>query len=664
MTIETPGINKQTISVYVATQGLGLKADEFAQLLNTYKVARTKNSRGKWAIAISDFENLKEVVKKERKFAKSSNAIAEKYKTNSAALSTLKKSLRENVRVNVRDRNQYPEKAIIFAGPTNSGKTYHGLEELFRDFEANPEEVHVYCGPLRLLAFEVYNKMVDRYGADKVGFITGEEAINPEAKLLATTAEMAPDEGSSILVDEAHWLAEPSRGHIWSRILVSGKFKNFYILTAGEAIDTVKTLTEDAWHSEIRTFERKTPIVFKGSLDITKAPAKTAIVCFSRKSVYAVARHLEQAGRKAGVLYGGLPLNARKRQIQAYMDGKYDIMVTTDVIGHGINLPIDNVIFAQTEKFDGSDVRELYVWEAAQIAGRAGRFGLSDEGSVYLANGLPWFSKERSIVKEGTLAAGGKIKTDLVVETALLAPRLGDLGVDAEGGTAEAAKLIPALGEWQKEADIALSDRILSPSDLSTLIANLSVAIKSIGGHTAPWSTKSNQIYSQEELQGSKNINVLELWQLAAGPYDPALGTISNVANWLTIPGRDESTKLQAFFDDKVGKLIKAVRKLSPREASTQIERLEEAIRINAELKMSMVMFGIERKNDLYLGTLAKATLLDAEQEINDSIIKILSLGIKNSSIGVCIQCGKPTAPWHKECDDCHAKTKNSPILK
>jgi ATP-dependent RNA helicase SUPV3L1/SUV3 len=658
MTIETESIKTPTISVYTATTGLGLKTEEFAEMIALYKIHRVKNSKGKWAISIADFNNLKQVVKDRQKNGRKDRFNSGIQLENKAAITRARKEISDNVRVNVRDRKDFPEKAIIFAGPTNSGKTYHGLEELFHDFEANPEEIHVYCGPLRLLAFEVYNKMVARYGAEKVGFITGEEAINPEAKLLATTAEMAPDEGGSILIDEAHWLADPSRGHIWSRILVSAKYKNFYILTAAEAIDTVKTLTEDAYYTETRTFERKTPIVFKGAMSITTAPARTAIVCFSRKSVYAIAQHLENAGRKVGVLYGGLPLNARKRQIEAYMEGKYDIMVTTDVIGHGINLPIDNVVFAQTEKFDGVEVRELYIWEAAQIAGRAGRYGLSKEGGVYMASGLPWFSKERSIVKEGTTAAGGLTQTDLSVETALLAPRLGDLGLNPEGGTAESSKIIPALYEWQKQADSTLVDRILSPSDLATLINNLTFAIHSVGGHTTPWSSNANRLYSRDELKGAHDINLLELWQLASGPYDPNLKTLAYVANWLADTNRDNSSKLKAFYEDRVSRWVKAAERLSPKEASNQIEAFEEAIRVNAELKMSMVMFGVERNGDLYLGTLAKKDLLLAEEVINNSIIKILSMGIKNSSIGKCVRCGEPTAPWYKECDDCHSEAK------
>lgn len=662
MTLEKPSVKTSTISVHLASQGLGLTTEQLNEMLELYKIHRVKNSRGKWAINIEDFNNLKHVVKarqKNQKIAATQNKESSN-KQNMAAIRELKDTIRDNVKVDVRDRSEYPEKSIIFAGPTNSGKTYHGLEELFYDYEKNPAEVHVYCGPLRLLAFEVYNKMVDRYGEDKVGFITGEEAINPEAKLLATTAEMAPAEGNSVLIDEAHWLADPTRGHIWSRILVSGKYKNFYILSAAEAIDVIQTLTEDAWYNEVRHFERKTPIVYKGTINVANAPAKTAIVCFSRKSVYAVARHLEQAGRKVGVLYGGLPLKARKRQIQAYMDGKYDIMVTTDVIGHGINLPIDNVIFAQTEKFDGTQVRELYVWEAAQIAGRAGRFGLSEEGSVYLASGLGWFSKEKSIVKDGTLAAAGKIKTDLDVEMALLAPRLGDLGLNLEGGTAEAAKMLPSLYQWQVKANKILEDRVLIPSDLTILSENIATALRSIGGQTAPWNEK--RLLTEDELKSNRNIDILELWQLASGPYDPNLFTISQIANWLTLPERDESHKLQAFYNDRVGKWVELVKRVQPREAATQIERLEEAIRVNAELKMAMVMFGVAKDDDVYLGTLALSKLEDAEAAINDGIIKILTLGIKNSSIGTCVKCGKETAPWYRECDDCHQKTKKHPI--
>jgi len=660
-TLNESPLQVQTISVQNAKQSLGLANEEFGELLKKYGIIKTKNSRGKPSLTITDFIELKNKIRNKVTSDFTDEDTTESKSSNFKALKHFKEELESNVRVNVRDRNSSPEKTIIFAGPTNSGKTYHGLEELFADFEANPDEVHVYCGPLRLLAFEVYNKMVEKYGEERVGFITGEEAINPEAKLLATTCEMAPDEGASILVDETHWLAEPNRGHIWSRILISSKFKNFYIISAAEAIDVIQKLTEDAWSSEIRHFERKTPIRFKGGIELKELPNKTAVVCFSRKTVYTVAKQLEKYGKRVGVLYGGLPLKARKRQIQAYLDGKYDIMVTTDVIGHGINLPIDNVVFAQTQKFDGHEVRDLYTWELAQIAGRAGRFGLSQEGSVYLAKGLGWFSNDKDLVKLGTLAAGGKSRTDLIITDALISPRLNDLGLDIEGGNAEAAKILPALDIWKNKANELLKDRILKPSDLATQTENIVVILKSIGAQQAPWSMSGKRLFRESELNAGQQIDLTELWQLASGPYDPNLGTIHYIARWLTSPFRGADTSLKRNFEEKVSRRVNTIAKLSTKEAAAQIEILEEAIRINAELKMAMIMFGVieEGKEERTLGSLRESDLLKSEEKINTIIIKVLTSGIHSSSAGLCIRCGRSAKPWHKECDDCHNSSRS-----
>jgi ATP-dependent RNA helicase SUPV3L1/SUV3 len=659
----------QTISVQSAKQSLGLTNEDFGELLKKYGITKTKNSKGKASLFITDFIELKKMIRKKTtgKFIENEDVeTIESRSANFKALKTFKEELDFNVRVNVRDRNEAPQKAIIFAGPTNSGKTYHGLEELFADFEANPNQVHVYCGPLRLLAFEVYNKMVERYGEERVGFITGEEAINPEAKLLATTCEMAPSEGASILVDETHWLAEPNRGHIWSRILISSKFKHFYIISAAEAIDVIQKLTEDAWHSEIRHFERKTPIIFKGGIDLKDLPNKTAVVCFSRKTVYTVAKQLEKIGKRAGVLYGGLPLKARKRQIQAYLDGKYDIMVTTDVIGHGINLPIDNVVFAQTQKFDGHEVRDLYTWELAQIAGRAGRFGLSQEGGVYLAQGLGWFSNDKDLVKLGTLAAGGKSRTDLIITEALVSPRLNDLGLDIEGSNAEAAKILPALEIWKRKANDLLKDRILKPSDLATQTENIVVILKSIGAQQAPWSVNGKRLFRESELNAGQPIDLTEMWQLASGPFDPNLGTIHYIARWLTSPFRDTDSSLKRNFEEKVSRRVSMISKLPTKEAANQIEILEESIRINAELKMAMVMFGVlnESETERSLGILRESDLLKAEEQINDIIIKVLTAGVQTATAGSCIRCGRTAKPWHKECDGCHQSSRSTRYRK
>lgn len=646
----------QTISLQNVKKSLGLDNVTLSEVLKMNNVKKVKNSKGKPSITMDSFNLLKDYVQSK---LSSTVTVDLSYQESLIQVELLKEQIADNVRVNVRDRSEAPEQTVIFVGPTNSGKTYHGLEELFHSFETNPDQVHVYCGPLRLLAFEVYNKMKERFGEENVGFITGEEAINPDAKLLATTCEMAPDEGLSILVDESHWLADPDRGHIWSRILLTSKYKNFYVITAKEALNVIHKLVEDSWNVEVREFDRKTPIKFKGTIDLKAIPPRTAVVCFSRKSVYNVAAALTKAGKKVGVLYGGLPLKARKAQIQTYIDGKYDIMVTTDVIGHGINLPIDNVVFTQTEKFDGHQSRSLYVWEMAQIAGRAGRFGLSKEGSVYLASGLPWFSKDKDLIKEGTLAAGGLISTDLTIEDALISPKLTDLGLNIDGGLFEATKLLASLEFWKLKADTILKDRILTPSDLETRIDNIYVILKTINANFYPWDKYERRLYSEFETKNNQNqIDLNEMWQLASGPFDANLNTISAITKWLVSPFRYSTSSLEKFFKEKVSNLIERVEKMKVTEVASHIELLEEAIRVNAELKMATVMFGSEDE-DSRLGTLKTSQLLEAEEKINDLIIKVLASGIKETKAKTCVQCGKPTKPWHKECDLCHQKSRS-----
>lgn len=651
-------VKPNIISVHSATTSLGLKASEFSELIAQEKVGKVKNSRGKWAINMSDFKILKEKIKlsneKEVVLTPEEKTVLLERK-----IVEFKNNLKSHIVVDPKPRSKKLDKSILFVGPTNSGKTYHGLNQLFHDYEQNPDEVHVYCGPLRLLAYEVYNKMGERYGYENVGFITGEEAINPEAKLLATTAEMAPSEGRSILIDEAHWLVEPNRGHVWTRLLYSHQYSNLYALTAAEAVPLIQELTKDAYYSDMQTFTRKTPITYKGTIDVAKVPAKTAIVCFSRKSVYAVASHLQKKGRKVGVLYGGLPLEARKKQIEAYVDGKYDVMVVTDVIGHGINLPIDNVVFTQTDKFDGSDVRALYVWEGAQIAGRAGRFGFSEEGSVYLGEGLDWFAADKDVVRQSVLAAGGKIATDLIIDSALIAPRLSNLGLISDGTSEEVSKLLPAIYQWQTTVPKVIKDEPLSPALLNVLSNNLVSILNNLRIPTAPWS--EGKVFLEKDIPFNDYVNLNEIWQLASGPYDSNLPTINTISDWLVSPFRNESKRLKTFFNEKVYQWALASEKLSLKEASVIIENFETAVQINAELKMAMIMFGISDNNDVRrLGYLTEDMLKEADVKLNKGIVRILMMSIKNTSIGVCENCKRETKPWFKLCDSCFGEFSNN----
>jgi ATP-dependent RNA helicase SUPV3L1/SUV3 len=550
------------------------------------------------------------------------------------------KPIADNVEVFVRDRKHPVECVKLFIGATNSGKTYNGLQRLFSDFEQNREDIHVYAAPLRLLAYEVYKKMCDRFGEEYVGFITGEEAINPDAKLLATTMEMAPDEGASILIDEAHWLTDPHRGHIWSRILIGGKYVNMYVATAAEAVPLIKILVEDAWVIEQETFERKTPLRWGGQMPLHKVPPRSAVVCFSRRGVYAIANEVRKGGLTVGVLYGALPLSARKQQLDAYERGEIDVMVTTDVIGHGINLPIDNVIFAETNKFDGFERRPLHIWEAAQIAGRAGRFGLSSEGKVYAASGVTWLTPDYGVVRNGIKAAAGQRPTDLVLETANLFPRFGDLGLDPEGGTDEAVRLTYAIEVWRRRVIQRVKGRNLSASAMTTAIANLKAVLGFLGAPDKLWTEEFNLV-SKRQLKGNMNVNVLDVWRLMTGAFDARNGVVEPSLHWLALSEEDRLTS-----DRMLATFAELVEKPTSTEGVSLVE-LEGASAKLGEFKMFSVIFD-------NLGLLSKEQIAATEIALNAAIEKQLTSGATEVSEHPCKECGRAAPLQFDICNKCH----------
>jgi len=540
----------------------------------------------------------------------------------------VKSNIQHEVNVNIRLRSEAPEKATLYVGPTNSGKTYNALQSLFSEYEKKPAGKYVYAGPLRMLAYEVYEKMVDRYGADNVGFITGEEQINPEAPLVACTVEMVPEEGDSIVLDEAHWIVDAERGQHWTNILIGGRYRNFHVLTAMEALNVVAALIEDAQNLDLKEYSRKTPLKFKGKLTVYNVPDRSAVVCFSRKTVYAVARMLEEAGKKVGVLYGSLPLKARNAQIEKYLKGDYDIMVTTDVIGHGINLPIDNVVFAQSEKYDGHKNRDLHTWEIAQISGRAGRFGLSAEGSVYVLSGKDWFTEDVDLIKEGTNAGAGLVPTDLDVKKAIITPRFSDLNVT------EPTDILPALMSWELEAAVRLSERPIMPSTLN----DMKHLLYSVSDHlNAP-------LYPEE--QGEWRITTEELWTLISGPFNPQGNSIKVISTWLTEKNRTKSRTLEEYFRTVISPLYHPVVD-EKNTMGDEVAPLEQSVHCIGELKMANVMFETT-------GTLLYSEMMEYEERLSDAIINTLHHVITKGRYGNCVSCHNSCSPWFKFCEDCY----------
>lgn len=269
---------------------------------------------------------------------------------------------------------------IIHSGPTNSGKTYQALEDL------KTASSGVYLAPLRLLAIEVQEKMLD--SGVKCNLITGEEEmLIDNATHISSTVEKANyvDKYNIAVIDECQMIGDVDRGGSWTKAVLGIKADIVHLCTAPSAVDLLITLIELCEDSyEVITHTRNTKLLidrkpFKGFEDCEKGDA---LIVFSKKNVLAVASALLGRGIKSSIIYGALPYKTRKLQMEKFLNGETDIIVATDAIGLGLNAPIKRVVFIDTYKFDGYKKRKLYPEEIRQIAGRAGRFGMYDVGYV------------------------------------------------------------------------------------------------------------------------------------------------------------------------------------------------------------------------------------------------------------------------------------------
>ena len=272
---------------------------------------------------------------------------------------------------------------ILHVGPTNSGKTYQSLERL------KECEKGIYLGPLRLLALEVF----DKFNRMEVpcNLVTGEESnLVDDAVCQASTIEMlnTHDYFDIAVIDEAQMLADPRRGHNWTRAILGIQAGEIHVCMAPSAENIVKkliTLCDDSY--EVHHYERMTPLIFEPFKEgtnegnyIKQLKPGDAVITFSKGGVLGISEQIEKAGLKTSVIYGNLPPSARKFQVEQFATGETEVVVATDAIGMGINLPIKRIVFSTIEKFDGIEKRVLYSQEIKQIAGRAGRKGIYEEG--------------------------------------------------------------------------------------------------------------------------------------------------------------------------------------------------------------------------------------------------------------------------------------------
>ena len=267
-----------------------------------------------------------------------------------------------------RSAGQAPSRVTAVLGPTNTGKTHLAVERMLGHASG------MIGLPLRLLAREIYERIVRLRGASAVALITGEEKIVPtRPHYFVCTVEAMPLERSVefLAIDEIQLVADPERGHVFTQRLLHarGRFETMF-LGAGTMEPLIRRLVPDV---EIVTRDRLSTLSYAGSKKLTRLPRRSAIVAFSTDRVYAIAELIRRQRGGAAVVMGSLSPRTRNAQVALYQSGEVDFLVATDAIGMGLNMDVDHVAFAGLRKFDGRRTRWLHAHEIGQIAGRAGR---------------------------------------------------------------------------------------------------------------------------------------------------------------------------------------------------------------------------------------------------------------------------------------------------
>lgn len=272
----------------------------------------------------------------------------------------------------------------LFVGPPNSGKTHAAFERLAQALDG------AYLAPLRLLALEGRDRLVAR--GVPCSLLTGEENVPaPGARVVSSTIEMMSTqrEVDVAVIDEAQMIFDASRGWAWTQAIVAAPAREVIVICSGFAVPAIERLFGLCGERcEVQHFERKQHVqLLPRPVPMAQLALGDAVVAFSRREVLMLRDRIAAAGHPVSVIYGALPPEVRRREAERFAEGASHILVATDAIGMGLNLPIRRVLFSTLVKFDGVADRPLDVSETHQIAGRAGRFGMHEEGFVGVLEG-------------------------------------------------------------------------------------------------------------------------------------------------------------------------------------------------------------------------------------------------------------------------------------
>ena len=514
------------------------------------------------------------------------------------------KRAEDRIEIRLPERRTPPESVVAHLGPTNSGKTHDALGFLAESGRG------VYAGPLRMLAQEAHRRLSAQLGEDRVGLVTGEERVNEHAPILCCTVEMAPGSGEVLVLDEVQWADDEERGAAWTQLLLAGEYRHVRLLGALDALPLVRRAFP---HAELRVHERKLPLEFVGARQLRGLAVGTVVVAFSRKAVLALAGEINRLHPdRVAVLYGAMPLASRREEIDRFLSGAADVCVATDVLGHGVNLPCETLLFAETTKFDGEARRNLLPWELAQIAGRAGRFGLVERGHVGVLVGVPWASADPELVEsalEPHVELPEGYRGYRIVDEARIGPRLGDLGID------DPRDLDAALAAWHRVATRQWAhESWLAVESLQPIRGRLAVVERHLRSR-------------------GRRLGLDETWQLVNAPIDPDGAELLGVLALAVAGDRAQRPLLQFLLD-------------TSRLRDASLEEAEEAGRVAAILRWFALQYpGVGGV------TIERAAAL--EQAAAERVVRRLSVEVRDGKLGRCRSCGRTCPPWYPLCDRC-----------
>lgn len=281
------------------------------------------------------------------------------------------------------DARRMNRKVIYHMGPTNSGKTYHAIEALCQ------AKSGCYLAPLRLLASELFDTMNQK--GTKTTLLTGEEVIEvPDATHFASTIEMAKLQSKfdCCVIDEVQMLTDPQRGWAWTRALVNIQANEIHLCGDHSVLELVKKILALCGDTlEIREYNRMTELkVMDHQITLAQLQKNDALIVFSRRNALKFKADLEDLDFKVSIVYGRLSPEVRREQARKFDEGETDIMVSTDAIAMGMNLPVQRIVFSALSKFVDNKENPLSYSEIKQIAGRAGRFKRFPTGYVTTLN--------------------------------------------------------------------------------------------------------------------------------------------------------------------------------------------------------------------------------------------------------------------------------------